>query len=326
MKIKKILIISLGSIGRRHLKIIKKLRPEIKVNLFRRKIPINKSKEEKYLVNKTFNSLKEAIKEGADAAIVASPAKFHIEHSLELMGANIPILIEKPISDNLSNCSKLKELSKEKNSLITVGYVLRHSKVLNEFKRILNENHIGKNLYAEIKCGSYLPDWRKDKDYRKSVSAKSSLGGGVLLELSHEINYANLLFGPFKYFKSISTNTNQLGINVEDIAKIIAINNNNFLVHIHLDFCSNSNERYCKLFGNMGYIKLDFNNQLITIKKNNAEKLIKIQVKERFNDMYIHQTKHFLDCVENNNEPIVTIDDAIQTLKLITECNPPTLE
>tara|TARA_A100001035_G_C27715550_1_gene469312 strand:+ start:14 stop:988 length:975 start_codon:yes stop_codon:yes gene_type:complete len=320
MKVKKILIISLGSIGKRHLKIIKKIRPEIKVNLLRRKIPIKKSKDEE-LINKTFNNLKEALKDGVDAAIIASPSRFHIEHSLELLKANIPILIEKPISDSLKRCFKLNELAKKKNNLITVGYVLRHSKILNEFKNILKENHIGNNLYAEIKCGSYLPNWREDRDYRDTVSANSFLGGGVLLELSHEINYANWLFGPFKDCKSISINTKQLDIDVEDITKIIAVNNNNFLVHIHLDFCSNSNERYCKLFGTLGYLKLDFNSQLITIKKNNSEKFIKIQLDEKYNDMYINQTNHFLDCIENNKEPIVTIDDAIETLKLITECN-----
>ena len=127
MEIKTILIIGFGSIGRRHLKIIKKLRPEIKVNLLLRQISLNKVKEQK-LINKTFTNIKDAIDEGADAAIVASPANLHIEHSMLLLKAKIPVLIEKPISDNLKKCSELKELMKSNNCLVTVGYVLRHSK------------------------------------------------------------------------------------------------------------------------------------------------------------------------------------------------------
>ena len=320
MEIKTILIIGFGSIGRRHLKIIKKLRPEIKVNLLLREISLNKVKEQK-LLNKTFTNIKDAIDEGADAAIVASPANLHIEHSMHLLKAEIPVLIEKPISDNFKKCSELKELMKSNNCLVTVGYVLRHSKILNKFKEIINQSDIGKSLYAEIKCGSYLPDWRKDKDYRESVSAKSSLGGGVLLELSHEINYANWLFGPFKNMKSILINSKHLDIDVEDIAKIIAINKNNFLVNIHLDFCSDSNERYCKIYGTLGFINLDFNNHLITIKKNNSKETIKIKVDENYNDMYVNQINDFLNCIENNSNPIVTIDDALDTLKLISESN-----
>ncbi len=320
MKIKTILIIGFGSIGRKHLKIIKKIRPSIKVNILVRQISLNKVKDEK-LVNKTFTNIKDALDEGADAAIVASPASLHIEHSMEILKANIPVLIEKPISDNLRNCSELKELMRSNNCLVTVGYVLRHSKILNKFKEIINESHIGKSLHAELKCSSYLPKWRKDIDYRESVSAKSSLGGGVLLELSHEINYANWLFGPLKNVKSISTNTEHLDINVEDIAKIIAINDTNLLVNIHLDFCSDSNERYCKLYGTLGFINLDFNKQIIIIKKNNSKQPFKIKVDENYNDMYINQMNNFLNCIENQMNPIVTIDDAIDTLKLISESN-----
>ena len=320
MEIKTILIIGFGSIGRRHLKIIKKIRPAIKVNILLRPISLKKIKDQK-LVNKTFTNIKDALDEGADAAIVASPANLHIEHSIEVLKAKIPVLIEKPISDNLKNCSELKQIMKSNNCLVTVGYVLRHSKILNKFKEIINESHIGKSLYTEIKCGSYLPEWRKDIDYRESVSANTSLGGGVFLELSHEINYANWLFGPFKNIKSISINSEHLDINVEDIAKIIAINNNNLLVSIHLDFCSASNERYCKLYGTLGFINLDFNNHLITIKKNDSKETLKIEVDENYNDMYVNQINDFLNCIENHSNPIVTIDDALDTLKLISESN-----
>ena len=320
MEIKTILIIGFGSIGRRHLKIIKKIRPAIKVNILLRPISLKKIKDQK-LLNKTFTNIKDALDEGADAAIIASPANLHIEHSIEVLKAKIPVLIEKPISDNLKNCSELKQIMKSNNCLVTVGYVLRHSKILNKFKKIINESHIGERLYTEIKCGSYLPEWRKDIDYRESVSANSSLGGGVLLELSHEINYANWLFGPFKNIKSISINSEHLDINVEDIAKIIAVNNKNLLVSIHLDFCSGSNERFCKLYGTLGFINLDFNNHLITIKKNDSKETIKIEVDENYNDMYVNQINDFLNCIENNSNPIVTIDDALDTLKLISESN-----
>ena len=121
--------------------------------------------------------------------------------------------------------------------------------------------------------------------------------------------------------KSILINSKHLDINVEDIAKIIAINNNNFLVNIHLDFCSDSNERYCKIYGTLGFINLDFNNHLITIKKNNSKETIKIKVDENYNDMYVNQINDFLNCIENNSNPIVTIDDALDTLKLISESN-----
>ena len=67
-------------------------------------------------------------------------------------------------------------------------------------------------------------------------------------------------FWSFQKIK-IFINTKHLDINVEDIAKIIAINNKIFYCILHLDFCSNSNERFCKLYGTLGFINLDFNNK-----------------------------------------------------------------
>ena len=66
---------------------------------------------------------------------------------------------------------------------------------------------------------------------------------------------------------------------------------------------------------------MDFNNHLITIKKNNSKETIKIKVDENYNDMYVNQINDFLNSIENNSNPIVTIDDALDTLKLISERN-----
>ena len=110
-------------------------------------------------------------------------------------------------------------------------------------------------------------------------------------------------------------------ISILDIAKIIAINNKNFLVQLHLDFCSNSEERFCKLYGTRGFINLDFKDKLITLKKYDSEKIKSIKVNESYDDMYVNQMRHFLTCIEKKINPIVTIDDAIETKKLISECN-----
>ena len=162
----------------------------------------------------------------------------HINQAINFLDLNIPIFIEKPISNNLEDFLKFKKLAEKKNALILVGYVLRYSKILNEYKKLIKENTIGKHIYIDIKCSSFLPDWRKNIDYKNSVSSKNSLGGGVLLELSHELDYANWLFGPFTEIKAIRNNTKQLEIDVEDIVKLIAINKNRCLINIHLDFSS----------------------------------------------------------------------------------------
>ena len=123
-KIKNILIIGLGSIGSRHFKIINNLRPEININLLRRKESKENNLEKS--ANKIFYDIEEALKENLDAVIISSPSSMHINQAINFLDLNIPIFIEKPISSNLEDCLKFKKLAEKKNAFILVGYVLRY--------------------------------------------------------------------------------------------------------------------------------------------------------------------------------------------------------
>ena len=317
-KINNILIIGLGSIGSRHLKIIKQLRPEININLLRRKESIENNLEK--LANKIFYDKKDALKENLDGVIIASPSSMHINQAINFLDLNIPIFIEKPISNNLEDYLKFKKLSEIKNAQILVGYVLRYSKILNEYRRLIKENIIGKQIYVDIKYSSFLPDWRKNINYKNSVSSNDNLGGGALLELSHELDYANWLFGPFTEIKAIRNNTKQLEIDVEDIVKLIAINKNRCLINIHLDFSSKISERYCCLNGSKGFIKLDFINNKISSKLNIEKGIKSYKIESKYNDMYIYQLEHFLKCIENNIKPLVTLEESAEIMRMIKIC------
>ena len=93
------------------------------------------------------------------------------------------------------NILKLVRMCNSKKSILMVGYNLRHMKSLSKFREILKKKIIGKILSVRSEVGQYLPSWRINSDYKKSVSAREELGGGVLLELSHDIDYLVWLFG-----------------------------------------------------------------------------------------------------------------------------------
>ena len=113
---------------------------------------------------------------------------------------------------------------------------MRHSEIAKLFKNNVKSNKLGTSLFSKINCSSYLPDWRPMQDYRRTVSSSSSYGGGVLLELSHEIDYANWFFGPFLNVQAFLRNTGTLEIDVEDVADLVLTNKNGMNVQIHLDF------------------------------------------------------------------------------------------
>ena len=120
---------------------------------------------------------------------------------------------------------------------------------------MINSKKIGKILHVQVDCGSYLPEWRKGQDYRKSVSAKTKLGGGVLLELSHELEYIRWFFGDMKSVYANIQNSETLDIDVEDSVDMIFESDKGFSVSVHLDYNSISRQSE-KTWNYKGYKEL----------------------------------------------------------------------
>ena len=312
-KIRDLLIVGLGSIGSRHLKIISNLRPEINIYVLRR--PGYKKSNLDHLIKKVYTNIDDAIKFGFDAAIIASPSNFHIDQATKFVEKKIPILIEKPLSNKLEDSLKFSKIARANNSIILVGYVLRYTSILQRFREIILKESFEKINSIHIKCSSFLPNWRGNKNYKETVSAKKSLGGGVLLELSHEIDYANWIFGPLTILKSETFNSGKLDIDVEDEVKILAKSNSCHNIKIDLDFHKNENKRFCLVNLENSSIKLDFIEKEIIIKSKKSLK--KEFFSEDNNEMYKKQIIHFFSCIERNINPNVTLNDGICTMELI---------
>ena len=188
--INNIAIIGLGSIGQRHLHLVKELRP--KLNIIAVRSGMGKKVEDEKLLNAVVYSLDEAIDYGIEAAIIATPAAYHVKQAIKMMEKGIHVLIEKPLSHSLNNINELLQLNEDSNLVGLIGYCLRYNPGAIKFNNMLKNSKTGRILHVRVDCGSYLPDWRKRQDYSQSVSAKSDLGE-LLLELSHGLDYTVVL-------------------------------------------------------------------------------------------------------------------------------------
>jgi len=219
MQTKKILLISLGSIGQRHLRNCRTLLPGSEICVFRHKKPDNTSVPEGAACLVT--SPDEARAFNPDAVIVSSPASKHVETAAPFIRNGAHVFIEKPLESSLEKLTGFEQLVDQAAGFIMVGYVLRFLPMLNHIKGMLAEGVLGDIRTAFIQTGQYLPDWRPASDYRTGVSARKDLGGGVLLELSHELDYASWLFGTPTSLMASCCNVSNLDIDVEDSAHVI---------------------------------------------------------------------------------------------------------
>ena len=163
-----------------------------------------------------------------------------------------------------------------------------------------------------VTCHSYLPDWRK-KNYRDSVSAKKKLGGGVLLELSHELDYINWIFNKIKILFFFNNHISKLDIDTDDILSIAAKVGKNIFLNLNINFFSKIPNRTIKIDGNGFSLNADLINNKITIVNKNR-KQIKNFSNFNINDTYKLQ---YLEIIKNRPSKICTLNQSLNLMKLL---------
>lgn len=250
----KVAIIGGGSIGQRHCENLKKL------GAFTRIIDIDE-----------IHKIDEILQEGFDAGFVCSPTSEHINHCLKLAEFNLAIFCEKPFYNQFNDKTKhLLEVVKNKNLTTMVGCNLRF---LPEIQRINPETK-----YINVRFGYDLKKWRPNADHLKSYSSNKNLGGGILLDAIHEIDYLYYKFGEIKTLEIKKNKISSITNDTEDLAKGRVYFSNGTIADFSLDYLSKEYQRYYEIL--------------------DEDELIKVELFIS-NQMYLDEIKYFVDCVAN---------------------------
>ena len=296
------LIIGYGSIGKRHAFLLKKFKNISKVFILTKQNCNN------------FNRIKnisEVNKINPDYILICSRTSDHFKHLsyLEKNLSNKVILVEKPLFNNF------KSLIIKKNKVF-VGYNLRFNPVVKYIKNYIKNKKI---FSVNVSCHSYLPNWRKNINYKKSNSAKKSYGGGALLELSHEIDYIQWIFKKIKKINYVRIGKiSNLKIDTEDSVAIAGkMSLVNFI--IDLNFFSRHTQRSIIIYGNNFTVKGNLINNSVEIFKNNRRKNIKFKIDENYS--YREQHKSLLNdnheniCTYNEGKKLMFLFDRIKNFR-----------
>lgn len=326
--LKTILIVGLGSIGKRHLRLLREISADLNLVVLRRAESIlNDEPDSDHIVT----NLEEALAHKPEAAIICNPSSHHLEISIALANEGVNLLIEKPISNSPKGVKSLLDIANQKNLTILVGYNLRFTDSLKFFKEEIEKNTLGKLFSVRTEVGQNLESWRPQADYRKGSTAQSSLGGGVLLELSHEIDYLYWIFGPIEWTFGFMDKVSNLEIDVEDISHILmkfkdSKNYSNLVANLTLDFLSQDIRRSCLITGEKGSIQWDgIKNQVNTYR--NGQWNCIFDSHNEIDYSYKNELVHFIDCVENNKKPLVSgssasaVLDVVESIKLSSKTN-----
>ena len=257
--IRRVLVVGLGSIGRRHLRIAREVFTDAQFAVLRSgTLPASVEDD---TVTMLF-SIEDALHFAPDLAVIASPATYHAVVATQLAVAGVHLLIEKPLTDRLETALALQRVVAQAGVTCAVGYNLRYLASLMELRRAVLAGQIGRVMTVRSEVGQYLPDWRTGADYRTSVSARKELGGGALLELSHELDYLMWIFGDVTTVTATLSQLSDLEIDTDDTANLLL----QFAPHdgaaavlasVSLDFARRDVTRRCTVVGTNGTLEWD---------------------------------------------------------------------
>ena len=309
----KVLLVGCGSIGKRHLENLNRLAAIEHIFVYSK---VNNCLSG--LKNKRKVSLVKSIDDiQPDLAIIANETYKHIDTAIRLARKGAHLFIEKPLSHKLSEkLNLLKRIIRQKKIKIFIGYNLRFLGALNFIKTKLSRNAIGNIYFAKIEVGQYLPSWRSKRDYSISYSASKKCGGGVSLDLSHEIDYMRYFFGEPRTCEVVKAKVSNLKIDSEDIFEGIYVYSK-FVCNVHMDYLQKDMKRIIRIEGEKGSIVCDFIKKRITINASGRKTTVSNKKLFDLDKTYTDEILSFIKSVKFNRESAVTLDDGVKVLELI---------
>lgn len=301
----KVLIVGLGSIAKKHINALFQCHPEAEVYALR------SSRQAKPCEQvQDWYTWEEALNSRYDFVIISSPTSLHKQAIERLKESGMPLFIEKPLFDSLQGKELVEEL-KVRHISTYVACNLRFLEVIRSLQKLLQRVTVNEvNVY----CGSYLPDWRPGTDYRQCYSSIPELGGGVHIDLIHEIDYVYWLFGLPRKVHKVFTNKSSLGIRACDYANYL-LEYPTFNVNIILNYYRRDSKRVCEIVTDED----TYTANLLCNTLSNAKGEILEHYPQSIADTYTVQMRFFLSMLETGSFNFNTVEDAYDVLKICLE-------
>lgn len=298
-----ILVVGCGSIGKRHIRNLQTLQAG-EIVAFDLRADRRAEVEAAYQI-KTYVDYADALAQHPNIVLICTPTSLHMPYAQQASAIGAHVFIEKPLSHTLEGVDAFLQTVATQKTVTLVGCNYRFHPGLQMVKNLLNEGQIGTPLSAHVEFGQYLPDWHPYEDYRQGYSANQKLGGGIILDRIHELDYITWLLGyPTEIFCFAHT-TNTLEIDTEDIAKMLLRFDKGLIADIHVDYLQRAYHSSCKIVGQTGTIVWNYRDHAVHhyTAHNKKWQITRWQDTYDANDMYIKEMTHFLNCIHKKQRP-----------------------
>jgi predicted dehydrogenase len=309
----KILFVGLGSIGQRHLRNLQRLGAfeYIALRSTRRPLP----EEFSSLSINVVTALEDAISAQPDVTFLCAPPVVQQAVLGPLVReTRCHFFIEKPIAPSMDGLMECVRILEEQQRKSMVGYNLRFHPVSAVVRDTLQQGTLGKVCLVRVSVGQYLPDWHPQDDYRLGYSANRRLGGGVVLDLIHEIDLVCSWFGKPYDVKAAAGTVSSLAIDTEDTAAIVCRFAGGVIGSIQLDYVQRIPGRAGTIIGDAATLTYDLMKNECRVEQPGVEPEVHTFGSFVRNDMYVAEITRLLDAIRTDTPCSPSLRDGVDVL------------
>ena len=308
-----IAVLGLGSIGLRHARNA--------ISLGCKVIAFDPRAERRRLLTEEGGTAARDRKEAlsrAEIAVIASPSECHLADLRAAIDADCHVMIEKPLAHTVEGLEEILRDADARARIVFVAQNLRFHPVVRAARRALDENLIGKLLWARSIASSYLPDWRPTQDYRSGYAAQPETGG-ALFDFIHEFDMLAYLIGSFDPLSVVTGRSGTLQIHSEDCVNALLRHVGGIVSNIHVDYVTRPAIRVTEIAGWQGFLRLDILARQFEHLDVSGEVVTNIAFDDQHPDDYVTEMQAYLNCIATGSPPLCDGWQALEILKSVVK-------
>jgi predicted dehydrogenase len=250
----------------------------------------------------------------AEGVVVASPNTFHADQTAEAIQRGLHVLVEKPLATRANEGERLLELATGATGIFAVAMNLRFHPGVLALRGLIESGRLGSVRLAQASFGFDLRRWRPKTDYRMSYSARQDLGGGIVLDAIHELDYLLWLLGPVDQVTAECAHLSDLDIDVEDLAVATLRLHSGAFACVDLNYFEPVYRRGCRIVGSEAVAWWDWTSERVTV--GSADGTRQIDVRCDVAATYREVARDFLEAISTGTPARTSFQEGLAALRV----------
>jgi predicted dehydrogenase len=253
--------------------------------------------------------------DAVEAVIVASPSATHADQAIAALEAGHPVLVEKPLATSIDDAEQVAEAAARSGSTCGVAMNLRFHPGVVRVRELLVSGALGEPMVVQASMGYALPLWRPGTDYSASYSARADLGGGILWDAIHELDYLLWMLGPVRTVSAELGRLSDLEIDVEDTVMAILRFASGAMASVDLNFVEPAYRRGCLVAGSAAVACWDWAAGTVAVRADGTEDRVE-RLGDALDATYRAELDDFVAAIAAGGSPRTSADEGVSAVRL----------